>query len=40
VLAIALTYAGMLGKVYGEILESGDLQPTQSLLRNGAGQPW
>jgi phosphonate transport system permease protein len=24
VLAIALTYAGMLGKVYGEILESGE----------------
>jgi phosphonate transport system permease protein len=38
VLAIALTYAGMLGKVYGEILESGDLQPTQSLLRNGSGR--
>jgi phosphonate transport system permease protein len=38
VLAIALTYAGMLGKVYGEILESGDLQPTQSLLRNGCGR--
>jgi phosphonate transport system permease protein len=38
VLAIALTYAGMLGKVYGEILESGGLQPTQSLLRNGCGR--
>ena len=38
VLAIALTYAGMLGKIYGEILESGDLQPTQTLLRNGAGR--
>jgi phosphonate transport system permease protein len=38
VLAIALTYAGMLGKVYAEILESGDAQPTQSLLRNGAGR--
>jgi phosphonate transport system permease protein len=38
VLAIALTYAGMLGKVYGEILESGDLQPSQSLLRNGSGR--
>lgn len=35
VLAIALTYAGMLGKVYGEILESGDLHPTKTLLRNG-----
>ncbi|MEJ7931193.1 ABC transporter permease subunit [Ramlibacter sp. AN1015] len=38
VLAIALTYGGMLGKVYGEILESGDAQPTASLLRNGAGR--
>ncbi len=38
VLAIALTYAGMLGKVYTEILESGELQPTQSLMRNGAGR--
>ena len=36
VIAIALTYAGMLGKVYAEILESGDGQVTQSLLRNGA----
>ena len=38
VLAIALTYTGMLGKVYGEILESGDLHPTKSLLRNGSGR--
>ena len=38
VLAIALTYAGMLGKVYAEILESGDAQPTHSLLRNGVGR--
>jgi phosphonate transport system permease protein len=38
VLAIALTYGGMLGKVYGEILESGDAHPTASLLRNGAGR--
>ena len=38
VLAIALTYAGMLGKVYAEILESDDLQPTQTLLRNGCGR--
>jgi len=38
VLAIALTYAGMLGKVYGEILESGDAHPAASLLRNGAGR--
>lgn len=38
VLAIALTYGGMLGKVYGDILESSDMQPTTSLLRNGAGR--
>jgi phosphonate transport system permease protein len=38
VLAIALTYGGMLGKVYGEILESGDGHVTSSLLRNGAGR--
>jgi len=38
VLAIALTYGGMLGKVYGEILESGDAHATISLMRNGAGR--
>jgi phosphonate transport system permease protein len=38
VLAIALTYGGMLGKVYGEILESGETHPTRSLLRNGASR--
>ncbi|SEK32877.1 phosphonate transport system permease protein [Roseateles sp. YR242] len=38
VLAIALTYGGMLGKVYAEILESADGAPTQALLRNGAGR--
>lgn len=38
VLAIALTYAGMLGKVYAEILESGDSQAAGALLRNGAGR--
>ena len=38
VLAIALTYGGMLGKVYGEILESGETQVTSALLRNGAGR--
>ncbi len=38
VLAIALTYGGMLGKVYAEILESGDAQITQTLLRNGASR--
>ena len=38
VLAIALTYGGMLGKVYGEILESGETTPTETLLRNGSGR--
>ena len=38
VLAIALTYSGMLGKVYGEILESGETHATQTLLRNGSGR--
>lgn len=38
VLAIALTYGGMLGKVYGEILESGETHATQTLLRNGASR--
>jgi phosphonate transport system permease protein len=38
VLAIALSYAGMLGKVYAEIMESGESQPVQALLRNGAGR--
>lgn len=38
VLAIALTYGGMLGKVYGEILESSDTYATETLLRNGAGR--
>jgi phosphonate transport system permease protein len=38
VLAIALTYSGMLGKVYGEILESGETHATESLLRNGSSR--
>jgi phosphonate transport system permease protein len=38
VLAIALTYGGMLGKVYGEILESSDAHATETLLRNGSGR--
>ncbi len=38
VLAIALTYGGMLGKVYGEILESGETQAAEALMRNGAGR--
>ena len=38
VLAIALTYGGMLGKVYAEILESGDSHATLNLMRNGSGR--
>ncbi|MEO7577848.1 MAG: ABC transporter permease [Massilia sp.] len=38
VLAIALTYSGMLGKVYAEILESADAHATDSLLSNGSGR--
>jgi phosphonate transport system permease protein len=38
VLAIALTYGGMLGKVYGEILESGETHVTETLLRNGSSR--
>lgn len=38
VLAIALTYAGMLGKVYAEILDSGDRHATSTLLRHGTGR--
>lgn len=38
VLAIAIAYGGMLGKVYAEILESGDAAPSQALLRNGASR--
>ena len=36
VLAIALTYSGMLGKVYAEILESSDAHATDTLLKNGS----
>ena len=38
VLAIALTYGGMLGKVYAEILESGESHATHALMRNGGGR--
>lgn len=38
VLAIALTYAGMLGKVYIEILESTDPAATRALLATGASR--
>jgi phosphonate transport system permease protein len=38
VLAIALTYCGMLGKVYAEILESADADATDVLLANGSAR--
>lgn len=38
VLALALTYGGMLGKVYSEILESGDTRPARVLLESGSGR--
>ncbi|WP_225984430.1 PhnE/PtxC family ABC transporter permease [Noviherbaspirillum aerium] len=38
VLAIALTYCGMLGKVYAEILESAEPHATDALLANGSGR--
>lgn len=38
VLAIALTYCGMLGKVYAEILESTDHHASEVLLQNGSGR--
>ena len=38
VLAIALTYCGMLGKVYAEVLESVDAAPSEALMRNGASR--
>jgi phosphonate transport system permease protein len=36
VLALGLTYGGMLGKVYAEILESEDGAPARALLRTGS----
>ena len=38
VLALAITYGGMLGKVYAEILESVDTRPARALLEAGAGR--
>ena len=38
VIAIALTYSGMLGKVYAEILESSDASACNALLNNGSGR--
>jgi len=38
VLALAITYGGMLAKVYAEILESVDARPARALLAAGAGR--
>ncbi|WP_323162441.1 ABC transporter permease, partial [Pseudomonas glycinae] len=38
VLAIAITYSGMLGKVYAEIYESTDQRPAHALLQAGSGR--
>jgi phosphonate transport system permease protein len=38
VLALAITYGGMLGKVYAEILESTDTRPARALLEAGGGR--
>ena len=38
VIAIALTYCGMLGKVYAEILESSDAHASATLLANGSSR--
>ncbi|MFN4341588.1 MAG: phosphonate ABC transporter, permease protein PhnE [Azonexus sp.] len=39
VLALGLTYGGMLAKVYAEILESVDARPALALRQSGAGRP-
>lgn len=38
VLAIAINYAGMLGKVYFEIFEAGDTRPARAVLETGGGR--
>ncbi|MGA0985203.1 MAG: PhnE/PtxC family ABC transporter permease, partial [Burkholderiaceae bacterium] len=38
VLAIAVTYTGMLGKIYGEILECGDTQASRAVLIGGGSR--
>jgi phosphonate transport system permease protein len=38
VLAIGLSYAGMLAKVFAEILESNDTSATHALLANGSSR--
>ena len=37
-LALAITYGGMLGKVYAEIFESTDTRPARALLESGSGR--
>jgi len=38
VLALAITYGGMLGKVYAEVLESTDTRPARALMESGGGR--
>jgi len=38
VLALAITYGGMLGKVYADILESTDRRAARALLEGGSGR--
>lgn len=38
VLALAIAYGGMLGKVYSEILESTDTRPARAVLEAGGGR--
>jgi phosphonate transport system permease protein len=38
VLALAITYGGMLGKVYAEIYESASNRPARALMEAGAGR--
>lgn len=38
VLAIGVTYGGMLGKVYAEIFDSGETRPAVTLLETGSGR--
>ncbi|MEX2240995.1 MAG: ABC transporter permease subunit [Burkholderiales bacterium] len=38
ILAIAINYAGMLGKVYFEIYEAGDTRPARAVLQAGGGR--
>ena len=38
VLAIGVTYGGMLGKIYSEIIESSDTGAASALLQSGSGR--